>query len=377
MDMKSKLFLLSFLFAASTSAFANENTRKVIYVNSDVTTHIVMPENLKLVDISTNDLVGNQCADNMIRIKPVELDTVGNPNFYQKNQFLGTVTMIGERHMAQFDLRYEPLPSKANAIYEVTYEDTYNYSNPEVKMPESEMVRLAWTAHDSKRKFNNIREQQYGIKGEVYNIYTIGDYFFIDFKLTNLTNIPYDIAELRVNLSDKKQTKSTNYQTLELTPLFVLNNADSFKKDYRQVIVLEKLTFPDEKVLNIEVSEDQISGRVITIPILYDDILHADALNIDKISKELEAVKNSRALEKYYQERETAWQKKNEKLAVTNKKLVNEIKESNQAISDLKRQIKEERKNEKNSVEAEKIVKETKYIYTKPAPSITVDGANK
>lgn len=41
------------------SAFANEK----IYVNREVTTHIVMPENVKLVDISTQKIIGNQCAD--------------------------------------------------------------------------------------------------------------------------------------------------------------------------------------------------------------------------------------------------------------------------------------------------------------------------
>lgn len=48
--MKSKiiLFILSVLFVVG-NASANER----IYVNSGVTTHIVMPENIKLVDIST------------------------------------------------------------------------------------------------------------------------------------------------------------------------------------------------------------------------------------------------------------------------------------------------------------------------------------
>ena len=52
--MKSKiiLFILSVLcFVGNVSA--NER----IYVNSGVTTHIVMPENIKLVDISTPKII--------------------------------------------------------------------------------------------------------------------------------------------------------------------------------------------------------------------------------------------------------------------------------------------------------------------------------
>ena len=35
--------------------------KNTVYVNEQVTTHIIMPENIKLVDISTNSIIGNQC----------------------------------------------------------------------------------------------------------------------------------------------------------------------------------------------------------------------------------------------------------------------------------------------------------------------------
>ena len=61
--------------------------------------------------------------------------------------------------------------------------------------------------------------------------------------------------------------------------VYSLNQALSFKKAYRNVIVLPKLTFPDEKLLRLEIAERQISGRVIYIPIEYEDILHADSFD--------------------------------------------------------------------------------------------------
>lgn len=54
-----------------------------------------------------------------------------------------------------------------------------------------------------------------------------------------------------------------------------------FKKDYRNVLVLPKLTFPEEKILRLEISENQISGRVITLTIEYKDILNADGFDSD------------------------------------------------------------------------------------------------
>ena len=119
----------------------------------------------------------------------------------------------------------------------------------------------------------------HGMKAVVNNIYAIDDYFFIDFSLYNNTNIKFDIDEIRVKLTDKKESKATNTQTIELTPTYMLNKTNSFKKGYRNVLVLNKLTFPDEKILNLEISENQISGRVIYIPIEYSDILHADGFD--------------------------------------------------------------------------------------------------
>ncbi len=245
--------------------------KNIILVNEEVTTHVIMPENIKLVDISTNKIVGNQCADNIVRIKPA--------GRMYNNEMAGTITVIGERHMAQFDVVYTSGPAKANSVYHITMDEMKQYKNPDVLMPEAQMANYAWAIYGSGKKFNNIHNSAYGIRAVVNNIYTINDYFFIDFSLYNKTKIKYDIDELRIKLTDKKEAKATNSQTIELTPVYSLNTAKSFKKAYRNVIVINKLTFPNEKILRLEISEDQISGRVIYIPIEYEDILNADCFD--------------------------------------------------------------------------------------------------
>lgn len=250
----------------------DSNLRKnTVYVNEQVTTHIIMPENIKLVDISTDAIIGNQCADNIVRIKPA-----GRMYDYE---LAGTMTVIGERHIAQFNIVYVKGPARANSIYNIDLLDTKRYNNPDVLMPESDMARFAWSIYGTPARFHNITYRKYGIKAVVNNIYSIGDYFFIDFSLYNNTKIKFDIDEIRVKLTDKKESKATNTQTIELTPVYTLNKASSFKKGYRNVIVLNKLTFPDEKILNLVISENQISGRVIYVPIEYSDILHADGFD--------------------------------------------------------------------------------------------------
>lgn len=275
--MKSKILLAA---VCALGIAGSASAKEKIYVNDEVTTHIVMPENIKMVDISTTKLIGNQCADNIVRIKPF-IDNDSIRTYYRENELMATLTLIGERHMAQYDIIFTHAPARAASIHHVPYSHTESYINPDVSMPEAEMARYAWAVYGSDRKYNQVVSKAHGMKAVVNNIYSIGDYFFIDYSLQNRTKIPYDIEELRVKLTDKKEVKATNSQTIELTPAYSLNLAKKFKKNYRNVLVIPKLTFPDEKVLRLEISENQISGRVITLTIEYEDILNADGFDSD------------------------------------------------------------------------------------------------
>ena len=262
--------------ALDGAALTRTIVRPVLYVNETITTHLVMPENIKLVDLSTDKIAGNQCADNIVRLKP--------SSAMENQQFIGTVTLVGERNIALYDLLYTKNPKEAATLYYVPTQHLSAYQNPSVKMPSKEIAQYAWAIFCSNRKFYNIKSKAYGVSMRVNNIYSVGDYFFIDFSLHNHTNVKYDIEELRVKLMDKKETKATNSQTIELTPEYLLFDTKTFKKDYRNVLVLKKLTFPEEKILQIEIYESQISGRTLQIPISYEDILHADAISEDVIN---------------------------------------------------------------------------------------------
>lgn len=273
MKIFSLLVMLLGFFASAlaSTSLPSSRERHILYLNEAITTHIVMPENIKLVDLSTNKIAGNQCADNIVKVKADTTMTDG--------QFIGTITMVGERCIALYDLYYTSSPTIAATLYYVPQQHLTSYQNPAVKMPLKSMAEYAWYIYLSGRKFNNIKSKAYGMTMTVNNIYAVDDYFFIDFSIRNHTNVKYDIDELRVKLMDKKETKATNSQTLELTPEYLLLDIKQFKKNYRNVLVLKKLTFPEEKILQLEIYESQISGRTITIPIAYEDILHADAIS--------------------------------------------------------------------------------------------------
>jgi conjugative transposon TraN protein len=152
-------------------------------------------------------------------------------------------------------------------------------------MSTDEMTHFARQIWSSPAKFRNVGTRMHRMKIRLNNIYSVGDYFFIDFSINNRSNIKFDIDELRFKLVDKKQSKATNCQTIELFPAFILENKSSFKRGYRNVVVLKKMTFPNDKVLTIEMTEKQISGRNISLSIDYEDVLSADSFD-DSLLKE-------------------------------------------------------------------------------------------
>lgn len=134
---------------------------------------------------------------------------------------------------------------------------------------------------------NQKREYQAASDGDATQQYLFSRWLlFIDYSIENRTNIRFDIDQVRVKLSDKKLSKATNAQVIELNPVMTLEQAKSFKHGFRNVIVLKKMTFPNDKVLTIEMSEKQISGRNILLSIDYEDVLSADSFNAVLLEEE-------------------------------------------------------------------------------------------
>lgn len=238
---------------------------KVIYIHKDVSTHFISPEEIKYVDISIADIVGEIATGNTLKVKPI------------KEGASGVVTIITERSFVQYLLVYSDDIGKSTSRYNIPYLDVRSYMNAESSMTRAEMFDYAFQMFTSEKNFFDVSTNSNGMKMQLNNIYTLDKYFFIDLSLLNKTKIKYDIDQIRFKLEDKKQVKAANSQAIELFPLLQFSNKKDFKKKYRNVFVFEKFTFPDNKVFTIEIAEKQISGRTITLRIDYSDILNADS----------------------------------------------------------------------------------------------------
>ena len=241
-------------------------------VNENVTTMITASEPVRLVDFSTDAVVGDKPIDNVVRLKPVE-------GGHEDGEVLCIVTVITERYRSQYALIYTSRMEEAVADKEVTLDERSAFRNPAVSMSMEEMVRFARKIWSSPAKYRNIKVRKNRMEMRLNNIYSVGEYFFLDFSIRNKTNLRFDIDELRVKLCDKKQQKATNVQFIELEPALVLDRRESFLHGYRNVVAVKKMTFPNDKVLSIELSERQISGRTIALNLDYEDVLAADSFD--------------------------------------------------------------------------------------------------
>ncbi len=274
MNNFKSLLLSAFALFASSNLVAQNTYQEMpqLTVNENVTTVITATEPIRFVDISTDKVVGDQPINNTIRLKPKETGHVDG-------EVLAIVTIVTERYRTQYSLIYTTRMQEAVTDKEVNHWETQAYNNPAVSMSTADMANFARQIWASPARIRNVSTKQHRMKMRMNNIYAVGEYFFLDFSVDNHTNIKFDIDQLRVKLADKKQSKATNVQEIELEPTMVLEKAKSFKYGYRNVIVIKKMTFPNDKVLTIELSEKQISGRTIYLNIDYEDVLSADSFN--------------------------------------------------------------------------------------------------
>lgn len=260
------------LLVSSAKAQQTYQELEQITVNEQVTTLVTASEPILFVDVSTDKVAGDKPIENTVRFKPKDAK-------HTDGEVLAIATIVTERYRTQYALVYTTKMTEAVTDKEIAPYERTAYRNPAVSLSMEDMTKFARRVWNSPAKIHNVKAKSNRMLMRLNNIYAVGEYFFLDFSVDNRTNIRFDIDELRVKLVDKKVQKATNNQTIELPLALVLDHSRSFLHGYRNVIVFKKMTFPNDKVVTIELSEKQISGRAISISVDYEDVLSADAFD--------------------------------------------------------------------------------------------------
>lgn len=276
---KIRTLLIGVLTVCGANAQTTYEEMELLTVNEQVTTVITATEPIRFVDISTDKVAGDQPISNTIRLKPKEAG-------HADGDVLAIVTIVTERYRVQYALIYTTRLQEAVTDKEVQMEEQQPFHNPAVSLSTEDMYRFARQIWTSPARYRDVSNRKHRMIMRLNNIYAVGEYFFIDFSVENRTDIRFDIDEIRVKLADKKVSKATNSQIIELKPEMMLEKTKSFLHGYRNVMVVRKMTFPNDKVLTIEMSEKQISGRTISVNIDYEDVLNADSFNSSLLTED-------------------------------------------------------------------------------------------
>lgn len=278
------LFTAQYLTAQTATKEQLSSDLREIEITEGINLHIISPEPIQYVDLSTNQMTGDLPSTNIARIKITdnpnsdEKGKIKMPTAFSNGSNIGIITVVAQSFIAQYKLVYRN-QDNLNTITNI-------HIQPEAMQPiefdkmafsNLELRKFAMDIIQKKSEKNPIRvEKNLKLSFQLNNVYVISDYIFLDMTIKNNSNLRYDIEDLKFSLEDKKIFKATNNQSVDLTPILQLNPQKHFRKNFRNIYVFKKFTYPNSKVMMIRLIEEQLSGRTIEMKVNYSDILKAD-----------------------------------------------------------------------------------------------------
>jgi conjugative transposon TraN protein len=221
------------------------------------TTHFVSPEPIQYVDISSPNIQGDLPEKNIFRMRP------DSNKVHPGDKF--TITIVTQAYIYVISIN-------PNNAVQINQSDVLN---------DQQCFDIAVRAMKRNRSIFNIETKAYGMKMYVKNIYSIGDYIMIELAAKNKTRLQFDIDQIRFKIVDKHSVKATVSQDIELKPFYSLYQPDGkiITNGWHNFYIFKKFTFPTQKLLEIEMTEKQYSGRRVDLKIEYNQILKSQQLN--------------------------------------------------------------------------------------------------
>ncbi len=257
-----------------------------IEITEGINLHIISSEPIQYVDLSTQKLTGDLPTANIARIKITdspesnEAGKIKKQSTFTSGQNIGVITVVGQSFIVQYKAIYRN-PENLNTVTNIHIqpEEMQPIEFEKMVFSNLELRKFAMDIVQKKTEKNPIRkEKNLKLNVQLNNVYVMSDYIFLDMTFKNNSNLSYNIEDLKFSIEDKKIHKVTNNQSIEMVPLFQLNQNKHFRKNFRNIYVFKKFTYPNSKVMMIRLIEEQLSGRTIEMKINYSDILKADTI---------------------------------------------------------------------------------------------------
>lgn len=274
------LFLLPFvLFSLQIKAqlllpgTVNDSNLITHLVPADRTLHILAPEPISYVDISSSDVDGDLPEKNLCRLKPAPGKMLPGSSF--------NVTVVTASLIAVCQLTVADSLHPAPRSYIITLEPRHWVRMHEQRITETEFRKLALHTMTESRHVHGIKGSAKGLSYRVNNLYAVGNYLMLDLSVENYSNLTLDIDEVRFSITGKKQVAAQISQETPLKPVYSFQAPSDVlaQSNWRNIYLFEKFHFASDKVMRISLTEEQISGRHLELTLDHRRLMQARQLD--------------------------------------------------------------------------------------------------
>lgn len=255
-------------------------------MSEGVNIHIISPEPIQFVDLSSDNLIGDLPTENIARVKigkevsdSIQIEKKEIETNFQNGDEVGIITIVAQSFMAQYKIVWrEKFNLNVQSNIHIQAEDMQPLEFPKVRFSQVELRNLSLNIISQKKSDKKPIRKVKDLKMvmQLNNVYVIEDYIFMDISLLNNSNLSYNVDGINFSIEDKKIYKATNNQSIEMKPVYRLYGNKKFGKSFRNIYVFKKFTYPNSKVFKIRFFEEQISGRTLEMKMKYSDVLNAD-----------------------------------------------------------------------------------------------------
>ncbi|GHT60333.1 conjugative transposon protein TraN [Bacteroidia bacterium] len=257
-------------------------------VTFNKTVHVIFPSAIRYVDLGSADLMAAKAdgTENVLRVKAALRD-------FSRESNLAVITEDGAYYA--FNVKYADEPVKLSVEMSDFLHDGEAVNRPnnalqvymqELGQESPLLVRLIMQSiyKNNDREIKHIGCKRFGIQHTLKGIYTHNGLLYFHLQLKNSSNVPFNVDFITFKIVDKQVAKRTAIQEQVMWPLRAYNNLMLINGQHieRMVFAMPKFTIPDDKMLVVELNE-QNGGRHQRFTVDNADLVRAKVINELKV----------------------------------------------------------------------------------------------
>jgi len=268
-----------FAFTAQIAQSQESSDKKLLEMSSynlqisnTKTSNVVFPFAIVSVDRGSKDILAQKAAgvENILQVKAAK------QGFDTSN--LSVVTADGK--LTTFVVSFAQNPSSINLSLDPNNRPREtSIFLPKENTNEEELRKYTDFVLQNNAYTPGSGRENSGIVFHLKGLFIKDGVLYFQFKITNWSNVRYDIEQFRFFIRDLKRAKRTASQEIEVLPIYVNKQLAQIpgKSVDMYVFSLPKFTIPDQKFLAVQLMEKD-GGRHIELKISNRQLLNARQL---------------------------------------------------------------------------------------------------